>query len=192
MPSKKIISLAIALGVGIVGIIIIGLLHKEAQKDEDVWAVGKRAVQWDKPRIPLHVCTLGDLEGYGRSLDSAVGTFNSYARFKILTRTEKDCDILVQLGGIEIGETDREDAFGSADVKPDGGLGQTCVVTLHDRGNIRFVMFVFMHEFTHCLGLVHDGFTASLTHIDAPKYADAPRPPMLTDKDVDALKERYK
>ena len=186
LPGKLSLILSILLGVS--GIVLIGMLHKAAMQDEPLWAEGEKAVVWEKDQIPLRVCSIGDLGPYQKSLEVAVKTFDAYARFNVVRMAEDDCDITIEEGAIEVG-SDYDSAFATSWLRPEP---QLCVIKIHQPGNTGQVAIALMHEFGHCLGLTHDGFTASLMHINVTEFVDAPRPPILTERDWRGLQERYK
>ena len=197
--TKKLLSVGLALGLALAGMYLIGLMHKKAQEREPVWAEGDKAVLWPQDRIPLTVCTIGDLGSYEESVDEAVPILNSYIRAKMFYLGDDDCDITVEMGSIEIdanNPTKDPHPFATSWLKPDNeesdDFDQVCEVVIHQPGDIRKVMVAIEHEIgTHCLGLAHDPFTASLAHVNAVDFSDSWPPPMTTDKDGLALRKRY-
>ena len=197
--TKKLLSVGLALGLALAGMYLIGLMHKKAQEREVTFAEGDKDVRWPQDRIPLTVCTIGDLGLYEESVDDAVPILNSYIREKLFRRGERDCDITVEMGTIEIdadNPTDEPHPFATSWLKPDNkeseAFDQVCVVVIHQPADSRKVMVAIQHEVgVHCVGLAHDPFTASLAHVNATDFSDSWPPPMTTDKDGLALRKRY-
>lgn len=198
MQKKVAIRAGVMLAAALVGIFLIGQLHKCATKDEPTWATGKAAVVWDKKDLPLAVCPLDPFDPiYIKSLKDAVSMFNGQAGvdvFKFVNGNEVDCDVVVSQGEINVGDKLTEDDIADAWLKPSP---QVVFIVLRKPEDVAKVGYVFEHELGHAAGLAHDPAGRSIMYVKSPEGMglmddpSTPRP-MVSDRDRDALKARYK
>lgn len=180
---------------GVLGIALVGVLYHNKQKQEPVWADGEAALQWDKKRLPLRVSLSESLEdGYAASLSSAIAAINTRVGCELFV-WKKD-DLVVDVRVMHEGCDDPGDA-GCAyyDKAKDQGL-----VKVGFPGDVTQAYLVFHHELGHLLGLAHDGPADPETMaVSVSAMADnvasfgsrLDKLPRFTDKDTQALRDRY-
>jgi len=162
-------------------LVLVGCIRMWRENGPNREIVFERTIMWG--RIPILVCA----EDYEESVAGAVELFNSRTDMGLFSMSDYPCDVFVQASAV--------DSDG-----PDGRAGEayldesemTCRIDLLRPLNIRQAMFVVYHELGHCVGLAHDEFTMSVMHPRAPDFADSVPPPWLSDKDSEALRERYR